>query len=801
MKTFGPKSLLNRIQKLPRRVQWALAGAAAVLLLALGWNGFSGNASKSEIDPGVQNEAEALAAAVATGLTAYETEIDKLVVEPQLIELLQRKDESGLRSLAETWRPRFPQATELLLLPAERIGLGYMRRQGSLGFASMDMIRRAGQGEQVKAEVHMFGTPAQRLVMVRRVRAGDGSVSGVLHLSTAVEPLQALATRLDPGGEGYFELQQLVPGSGGRVVLAANGEKGLKQSVTPVHASVAKTSWVLNFWSDQGPAQESAGGESGISILIVALLLVGGGLYYRSRSALKAQSEPANTTPVELGTAPVLVPATPGEKATAEAAPDLPQTPEPAEPVLQEEEELEEGPPPDSIFRAYDIRGVVGRSLTERHVYQIGLAIGSEAGAKGLQKLVVGRDGRHSSPALAVALAKGLLASGRDVIDVGQVPTPVLYFATHYFETGSGIMVTGSHNPPEYNGLKIVLGGETLSGETVKAIRTRIATGDLSRGEGNFEREEVITEYVYRITEDIPVVLGRSLKVVIDCGNGVPGAVAPHLLRALGHDVVELFCDVDGRFPNHHPDPSQPENLHALIERVKDDRADLGLAFDGDGDRLGVVDGQGNIIWPDRQMMLFARDLLKRNPGAIVIFDVKCSSHLRRVIQEAGGTPLMWKTGHSLIKSKIKETGALLAGEMSGHIFFKERWYGFDDALYAAARLLEILVEQSKSPAAVFAELPGGVATPELRLDMPEERHAQFMQDLVSSAQFETGDVFTVDGLRVDFKDGWGLVRASNTTPCLVLRFEADHQAALKTVQERFREKLLALDPTLKLPF
>ncbi len=793
MKKFDPKRLLNRIQKLPRRVQWALGGATAALLLVLGWSGFSGSASQAEIDPRVQHEAEALAAALAKGLAGYETEIDKLVAEPQLIELLQRKDESGLRSLAETWRPRFPQATELLLLPAERISLDAMRREGSLGFASIDMIRRAGQGEPVKAEVHMLGTPAQRLVMVRPVQGKNGLVSGVLHLSTAVEPLQHLATGLDPG-DGYFELQQLVPGSGARVVLAAKGEKTLKQSVTPVHAKVARTSWVLNLWSDEGPAQ-SAGGESRMSILIIALLLVGGGgLYYRSRAALNAQPQPANITPetpaVELGTAPLPALETAGEKATAERAPQRSQTPEPAEPV-----------PPDSIFRAYDIRGVVGRSLTESHVYQIGRAVGSEAGTKGLQKLVVGRDGRISGPALADALAKGLLASGRDVIDIGQVPTPVLYFATHYFETGSGIMVTGSHNPPEYNGLKIVLGGETLSGETIKAIRTRIASGDLSSGAGTLEREEVISEYVYRITEDIPVVLGNSLKVVIDCGNGVPGAVAPQLLRALGHDVVELFCEVDGRFPNHHPDPSQPENLHALIERVKDDRADLGLAFDGDGDRLGVVDSQGTIIWPDRQMMLFARDLLKRNLGATVIFDVKCSNHLRRVIQEAGGTPLMWKTGHSLIKSKMKETGALLAGEMSGHIFFKERWYGFDDALYAAARLLEILIEQNKPPAAVFAELPGGVATPELRLDMPEERHAQFMQDLVSSAQFQTGEVFTVDGLRVDFKEGWGLVRASNTTPCLVLRFEGDHQAALKIVQERFREKLLALDPTLKLPF
>ncbi|MGH8612365.1 MAG: hypothetical protein ACREYF_10070, partial [Gammaproteobacteria bacterium] len=562
MKKFDLKDLLNRVQRLPRRIQWALGGV--VLLLALGWFGWSGNASKVELGPRVQHEVDALAAAVAKGLARYETEIDKLVAEPQLLGLLQRKDESGLRSLAKTWLPRFPQAIELLLLPAERTGLDDRRREGSLGFASMDMIRRAGQGEQVNAEVHMLGTPAERLVMVRPVRASDGLVSGVLHLSTGVGPLQDLAAGLDPG-DGYFELQQPVLGSGGRVVLAGKGKKKLKHSVTPVRASVAGTTWVLNFWSDEGPAQEGAGGEGGMPILIVALLLVGGlggGLYYRSRAALNAQSANtlSETSVAELGMSPLPAQETPVEKTVAAetATNELPQTPEPAQPaekVLEEEEKLEEGSPPDSIFRAYDIRGVVGRSLTERHVYQIGLAIGSVAGAKGLQKLAVGRDGRRSSPALAAALAKGLLASGRDVIDVGQVPTPVLYFATHHFETGSGIMVTGSHNPPEYNGLKIVLGGETLSGETIKAIQTRIASGDLSSGQGKLDSEEIISDYVYRITEDIPVVLGNSLKVVIDCGNGVAGAVAPQLLRALGHDVVELFCDVDGRFPNHHPDP------------------------------------------------------------------------------------------------------------------------------------------------------------------------------------------------------------------------------------------------------
>ncbi|MGH8609901.1 MAG: hypothetical protein ACREX9_21575, partial [Gammaproteobacteria bacterium] len=425
MKKFDLKNLLNRVQRLPRRIQWALGGV--VLLLALGWFGLSGNASKSELGPRVQHEVDTLAAAVAKGLAGYETEIDKLVAEPQLLGLLQRKDESGLRSLAKTWLPRFPQAMELLLLPAERTGLDDMRREGSLGFASMDMIRRAGQGEQVNAEVHMLGTPAERLVMVRPVHASDGLVSGVLHLSTAVGPLQELATGLDPG-DGYFELQQPVLGSGGRVVLAGKGKKKLKHSVTPVRAPVARTTWVLNFWSHEGPVQEGAGGEGGMSILIVALLLVGGlggGLYYRSRAALNAQSQSANTMPetslVEVGMVPLAAQETPVEKTVAAetATTELPQTPEPAEAAkkgLEEEEKLEEGPPPDSIFRAYDIRGVVGRSLTERHVYQIGLAIGSVAGAKGLQKLAVGRDGRRSSPALATALAKGLLASGRDVI-------------------------------------------------------------------------------------------------------------------------------------------------------------------------------------------------------------------------------------------------------------------------------------------------------------------------------------------------------------------------------------------------
>lgn len=458
-------------------------------------------------------------------------------------------------------------------------------------------------------------------------------------------------------------------------------------------------------------------------------------------------------------------------------------------------------PVSDSIFRAYDIRGVVGETLTEEVVYQIGLALGSEAHERGQPRIAVARDGRVSSPAFAAALIRGLTATGRDVIDIGMVPTPVLYFATHELGTGSGVMITGSHNPGHYNGLKIVLDAQALSGEAITAIRDRIRRADWVRGDGQIESQDMIAAYLSRITSDSPPVSDGGLKVVIDCGNGVPGILAPQLVRALGHTVTELYCDVDGSFPNHHPDPAQPDNLRDLIDTVRNEGAALGLAFDGDGDRLGVVDGSGQIIWPDRQMMLFAQDVLSRNPGAEIIFDVKCSRHLKRVIEERGGRPLMWKTGHSLIKAKMKSSAAPLAGEMSGHIFFKERWYGFDDALYAAARLLEILVRDGRPSAAVFGELPGGVSTPELKLDMPETEHAAFMQSLARDIPFPDGEIATVDGIRVDLPDAWGLIRPSNTTPCLILRFEGDDAAALGRIQERFRGWLGSVRSGLRLPF
>ncbi len=455
---------------------------------------------------------------------------------------------------------------------------------------------------------------------------------------------------------------------------------------------------------------------------------------------------------------------------------------------------------PASIFKAYDIRGIVDETLNEEVVYNIGRAIGSEAQARHQKGVVVARDGRLSGELYVAALTRGLRDTGRDVIDVGMVPTPLLYFATHHLGTGSGVMVTGSHNPANYNGFKMVLGDETLAEEAIQGLRHRIEQDDYYiADEGKYRALDIIPDYVARVVGDIK--LPGRLKVVVDCGNGVAGVLAPALFRKLGCDVIELFCDVDGNFPNHHPDPGQPENLKDMIAAVKADGADLGFAFDGDGDRLGVVDGRGHVIWPDRQMMLYAADVLSRHPGAEIIYDIKCTNHLGRVIEAHGGKAQMWKTGHSLIKAKMKESGALLAGEMSGHIFFKERWYGFDDGLYTGARLLEILTASDVTPDELFATLPEAFSTPELQVKMVEGAHHAFIKRFLAEVSFDDGELTTIDGMRVDFDDGWGLVRASNTTPCLVIRFEADSEASLKRIQGLFKAAMLSISSDLELPF
>jgi len=449
---------------------------------------------------------------------------------------------------------------------------------------------------------------------------------------------------------------------------------------------------------------------------------------------------------------------------------------------------------PAEIFRAYDIRGIAGKTLTADAVRAIGRALGSMAA-----EFAVGRDGRSSGPALVDALCEGLQASGANVVDVAMVPTPVTYFAAHHLGCGSCVSVTGSHNPPEYNGLKMVVEGHTLSGDEIQQLRARIEREEWRQGAGQRRSAAVLDDYLKRITGDVR--LSRQMRIAVDCGNGVAGMAAPRLYRALGCEVEELYCDVDPTFPNHHPDPSHAENLADLIAAVRTGKSELGLAFDGDGDRLGVVTKDGSIIYPDRQLMLFAADVLSRNPGAEIIYDVKSTRLLAPWIERHGGRPLLWKTGHSLIKAKLAETGAPLAGEMSGHTFFKERWYGFDDALYAGARLLEIL-SRSRDASGVLASLPDAPSTPELQWQLAEGEPHALVARLQAAQPFpNAARIVTIDGVRAEYADGFGLARASNTTPVIVLRFEADTKAALARIQDEFRAALQPLKPGVPLPF
>ncbi|MDP3637768.1 MAG: phosphomannomutase/phosphoglucomutase [Azonexus sp.] len=454
---------------------------------------------------------------------------------------------------------------------------------------------------------------------------------------------------------------------------------------------------------------------------------------------------------------------------------------------------------PAEIFKAYDIRGIVDKSLTADVVRQIGHALGSLAVEQGQKAIAVGRDGRLSGPELAGALMDGICAAGIDAIDVGCVPTPVTYFAAYELGCDSCVSVTGSHNPPDYNGLKMVIGGTTLALQAIQDLKTRIESGNLTHGKGERRTADVTTAYVEKIIGDVK--LSRPMKIVMDCGNGVAGAIAPELFKRLGCEIVPLFCEVDGNFPNHHPDPSKPENLADVIKALQETDAEIGIAFDGDGDRLGVVTKDGEIIYPDRQLMLFAADVLSRVPGGTVIYDVKCTRLLAPWIRQHGGVPLMWNTGHALVKAKLKETGAPLAGEMSGHTFFKERWYGFDDGLYTGARLLEIL-SRAVDGNPLLKNLPNSPSTPELNIKMAEGEPFTLIDKLKAAGKFSGAEeIITIDGVRVEYKDGFGLARPSNTTPVVVLRFEADDSTALERIQADFRQALLSVWPGLQLPF
>ncbi len=708
---------------------------------------------------------------------------------------------------------------------------------------TLDLIRRAAKGEVLSPEVIGLGTPEQYIAITQPIIEGEQLI-GVILAGFETSVINDALTRIQ-SVPGYLELRQIFGKS--VHVLGAHGSKSLKVGEPLGSSSLPGTSWQLAYWPS-GDEDFSTYGDTlifwgAITFMLLMIAALGFYGYYRLGKTVRLDTarllkiilnahSPHFAIPkgafhlqiisdlaFNLSRAGIIIADNVSEqgfqvtqKSDKDEAGEMEEADDQfvenpfASPLLEEDaldlqimEDDEAFEIPESIFREYDIRGIVNETLTPEIVYEIGRAIGSEAFERGEQKIIVARDGRLSGPELLDALKTGLMASGRDVIDIGEVPTPVLYFASHHLGVYSGVMVTGSHNPANYNGLKIVLAGDTLCGPEIHKLYKRVVSTELLSGEGHEERKDVVPAYMKAITGD--VALAQPLKVVIDCGNGIAAKVAPRLYQALGCEVVGIFCKIDGSFPNHDPDPSKEENLKELADMVKSEQADLGIAFDGDGDRIGVIDSNGNIIWPDTQLMLFSMDMLSRNPGADVIFDVNCSKHLSSTIRGNGGRPIMWKVGHSNIKEKMRETDALLAGERSGHIYFKERWFGFDDGLYAGARLLEILAADFRKSTEVFDVFPKTVSTTEMHVAMSDTEKKPFMEKFTLAADFKSGNVTTIDGVRVDFADGWGLVRASNTSPHIAMRFEADNEEALKKIQARFRTVLIKVKADLQLPF
>jgi phosphomannomutase/phosphoglucomutase len=716
-------------------------------------------------------------------------------------------------------------------------GQAKVDQQGAapINFAVLDMISRAERGVATPPEAYKVNGRWWIYNVATVQQSSTSPVLGTLVLAFEMQPLtQALAL---PDAEfGQLRLQQSVLGSPAQALV----EQGSNASATRYPYATANPNWRLEFspgplfqppfaWSSLGLMMLAAAIAIGCAAL--AVRLAQRQLYARieadARQLEQLLDELSGGKAVKafgLSLAPLNGlaqglarlslrerTAHPTDSASAAPAP-APVSDNWTNPIFQDTDMLEldvadpvveasDLPPalPHGIFRAYDIRGIVGSTLNADTAYWVGRAVGAQSLAMGEANVNVGRDGRLSGPELVQPLIQGLVDAGCHVSDVGLVPTPALYYANHVLTGRSGVMLTGSHNPPDYNGFKVVIAGDTLANEQILALHQRLVHNDLTQGQGSVEKVEILERYVAQIRDDI--VLTRRLKVVVDCGNGAGAVVAPQLIQTLGCEVIPLFCEVDGHFPNHHPDPSKAANLQALIAKVSETGADLGLAFDGDADRVGVVTNTGRIIHPDRLLMLFARDVLSRNPGADVIYDVKCTRRLGPLIKEHGGRPVMWKTGHSLIKKEMKRTGALVAGEMSGHIFFKERWFGFDDGIYSAARLLEILSRENLSAEDVFAAFADDVSTPELNIPVTEDNKFSIIDALHHGAQWGDAQLTLIDGVRVDYPRGWGLVRASNTTPVLVTRFEAEDAEELERIQGVFRTQLLKVAPDLHLPF
>jgi len=766
---------------------------------------------------------------------------------PQLLQALQSQDITQVRAAERNLTYWYGVVDAHLNARGQAVQ--DMGRSAPMNFAALDMLRRAENGQTPAPEAYKVG---QRWLVYSAapLRLSEGEpLHGTLLLAVDLERLLA-SLPVMPAEIGQIQLIQQFNNTAAQVLAQRGDAQGNAQSF-----STGNPNWTISF--TPGPSLTNpvfsplllaiagllalAGAITGLYLLqsslqrhlrddvlqlgqmlkelsagkavkafslsLPALDILAQNLARMPRRATEQAAAPtANAGAANPGVAAMQTPA------SAMVDPLFQDTDILDIDILDEDQDLlglDEPTPapvqtkapklPADIFRAYDIRGVVGRTLNAETAYWIGRAIGSQSLAQGEPNIAVGRDGRLSGPELAQQLIQGLLDCGCNVSDVGMVPTPVVYYAGHILTGKSAVMLTGSHNPRDYNGFKIVIAGDTLANEQIQALKARIDNNDLASGVGTVEQVDVLERYFKQIRDDIA--MAKPMRVVVDCGNGVAGVIAPQLIEALGCSVIPLYCEVDGNFPNHHPDPGKPENLADLIAKVKSEKADIGLAFDGDGDRVGVVTNTGTVVYPDRLLMLFAKDVVSRNPGADIIFDVKCTRRLTPLISGYGGRPVMWKTGHSLIKKKMKETGALLAGEMSGHIFFKERWFGFDDGIYAAARLLEILSQDRRDAEHVFSAFPNDIATPEINIQVTEQSKFSIIERLQRDGVWGEGNITNLDGVRVDYPKGWGLVRASNTTPVLVLRFEAETEEELERIKEVFRAQLYSTVPDLDLPF
>jgi phosphomannomutase/phosphoglucomutase len=793
----------------------AIVLSCLAVIIGIFWQHQLGNTQyKTLQDVSQQRTSKLIMSAISARAQALMGQVAAVAQAPELARALANKDSADIKAQQAILSFLYPNAYKVCLIAAD-VDQPDPNACLPITFATLDGLRQAKKNGSAAMGILGLGSADAYLLLANRIVDADEKIVGVLLVALAPDVVQQLL--LDEfGTDGYVELQQ---GNKQVTKVSSTGNAQWKQGQAGIIQKIPNSHWQVAYWP------ETKETPSLPIVLMAALLVILVGLWFVretwqkvllkqdiktirrqlndfQKSTLKPKYPMAEALlqdvvdDIQTMGREDIKPSKGKKKPTTNKVADTGSVEQVSENALPAISHIDA-----SIFKPYDIRGIVGETINEQAFKVIGRAIGSEAQAQQQSRLVVARDGRLSSDGLAAALIEGILASGCSVLDIGKVPTPLMYFACEALGTQSGVMVTGSHNPANYNGLKTVLAGKTLGGSDVQALYRRIEKEDFSTGQGEVNKANVVDDYIKRIVNDVQT--ARSIKVVVDCGNGIAGVIAPRLLREFGCEVVELYCDVDGNFPNHHPNPSEEHNLEDLAAEVKKQEAELGIAFDGDGDRIGIVDATGQPIWPDRLMILFAQDVLSREPESTVIYDVKSSNLLGDAISRAGGNAVISPSGYSIIRQQIQDTGAKLAGELSGHIFFNDRWFGFDDGLYAACRLFEFLSNDplERTPSEVFDALPHRECTPEILLEMNDGESRRFVDQLRTEGDFPGGEKILIDGLRVEFPTGWGLVRVSNTMPALTLRFEANTGEQLEQIKQQFKQQMLQIKPSLTLNF